>query len=433
MSDFKRVKHYFNRCNPEIPIPENDPDSFYVDFDLKELRGEKCIDALAARIELSDGPTTQLFTGFPGAGKTSELYRLVKKLNDLDYLVVYADSLNTIDVLNPIEYTDVLIALGLAVDEELSKLYKQGKTSKWVKRFGNELKKLLFADVSLHEFKGKIGIESTEIEIGAELKKSPSFRRGLRQAANNQRRQFLDQVRNFFYDADQSIRKVYKQGLVVILDNLEKLSSEADTRDSARNMLLHHSDALRQPNVHLIYTIPAPFIFSVWGPQLGRIYNSEPLVLPMVKIRRQSSGSLYQDGIKAMREALLRRVDFDEVFSGDEEIVEKLIEHCGGYTRDLLRLLQYSLQNAWELPVRAEHVDMAIRKLEKSYRRGLNTDDFPLLQGIKENRPQTVSEESKKRLEQIMTNHYVMIYGNDTEWYDIHPLVGKFIGNSEAG
>jgi hypothetical protein len=433
MSDIDKVKYYFNKCNPNFPIPVEDPNNFYIDFDRFGLRGERCIDSLAATIRLSDSPTTQLFTGFPGAGKTSELFRLSKRLSDFGYLVVYADCSETIDILNPIEYSEVLIALGLVVDERLANLKKEGQVSRWARRFGREIKELLFSDIALQQFKLKVGKVPVATDIGFELKKNPSFRGALRQAANDRRRQFLDQIRTFFYDADKAARKMgSEKGLVVILDNLEKLSTDADTRDSARNMLLHHSDALRQPGIHLVYTVPAPFVFSVWGPQLGRIYDGEPLVLPMVKIRDRRSGKKDKEGTGAMRRLLLRRVDFEEVFAGDEDTLSTLINYCGGYTRDLLRLFQYSLQNAWGFPVKKEHVDMAVSKLERSYKRGFTTDELPLLQYVSEHRPESISEDFRNRLEQVMVNHYVMIYGNDTEWYDLHPIVRKFIQQAET-
>ncbi len=432
MSDMERLKLYFNKCNPDIPIPADDPENLYIDFDRWGLRGERCIDALAATIQLSNKPTTQLFTGFPGAGKTSELLRLVKRLEDLDYLVVYADCLNTIDVLNPIEYSDVLVSLGLALDEKLAGL-KGNASRPWKPRFGGAIKELLFSDVNLKELKLNIGSGLLGSEIGIELKKNPSFRSALRQSANERRRQFLDQVRTFFHDADRESRKRgCNKGVVVILDNLEKLSTDADTRDSARNMFLHHSDALRQPGIHLVYTIPAPFVFSAWGPQLGRIYDSEPLVLPMVKTRERHTGRLHKKGIAGMRDLLLRRVNFEEVFEKDEHVVTKLVESCGGYARDLLRLFRYSLQHAWGLPVKEEHVEMAVHKLERSYRRGFTIDDLPLLQYVGTHRPTAISREYRNRLEQVMVNHYVMIYGNDTEWYDLHPIIERFIHDEES-
>lgn len=133
-----------------------------------------------------------------------------------------------------------------------------------------------------------------------------------------------------------------------------------------------------------------------------------------------------------MREMLLRRVDCEEVFAGDEASLEELVAHCGGYARDLLRLCQYSLQIAWSLPVGREHVEAAIQKLEKSYRRGHSTDDLALLRHVATNRPENIPEELRSRLEQATVNHYVMIYGNDAEWYDLHPIARRFINGGSV-
>jgi len=428
MTKIETLRKYYNNCNPEKPITVDDPDNLYIDFDEKKLRGAKCIDAIAKTIQLSEQPTTQLFTGFPGAGKTSELFRLERQLSEQGYLVVYADCTDTIDTLNPIEYSDVLIALGLAVDEHLAQLKDENRFVQWTQKFGDNLKELLLvrpgvSDISL-QFGGEIG----SANIGLELRKNPNFRSIVREAADSRRRQFLEEVQQFFSEADEAARENgFESGLVVILDNLEKLSMDPDSYYLGRDMLLHHADALRQPNVHLVYTIPAPFVFSSWGPQLGRIYDNEPQVLSMVKVHERQSGKPYTKGLQELRELLLRRVGFEEVFASDDSVVDLLIQNCGGYARDLLRLVQYSLQDAWNLPVQQPHVKAAIKVLERSYRRGFNTDDIELLEYVLEHRPQNIPEEFKDRLEEVMFSHYVMIYANDVEWYGVHPIVERFI------
>ena len=226
MRQIDRLRFFFNRCKPDVPIPADDPEGWYVDFDAEDLRGERCIEVMATRIQLADRPITQLFTGFPGSGKTSELFRLTRSLEGAGYLVVYADTLETVDVLNPIESVDVAIALGLALDERLTALLNEGKLVRWTRRFGHEVKELLFSDVALKELNLKGGGEVAGAEIGLELKSNPSFRKVLRQAANDRRRQFLDQIRTFFGNANNKAREAgFPGGLVVILDNLEKLGT----------------------------------------------------------------------------------------------------------------------------------------------------------------------------------------------------------------
>jgi len=63
----------------------------------------------------------------------------------------------------------------------------------------------------------------------------------------------------------------------------------------------------------------------------------------------------------------------------------------------------------------------------RSYKRSFNTNDLSFLQHIGNDRPESLPEEMRNRIEHFMINHFVMIYGNDTEWYDIHPIVRNFI------
>ena len=427
MKDIARSKYFFNRCNPEVPVPENDPEGLYVDFDNDGLRGERCIQTLKENIEFADQPTTQLFTGFPGSGKTSELLRLVKGLSDKGYFVVFCDALETIDPLNPVAYLDVLVTLCLATEKAFFEIGEKTKIGAWVSRFSREIGEFLYADVIMKEAKVKLGKAPLGADFGIEMKMTPSFRNAARQAANNRRGALLDQVRNFFAKANDHIRENgYPNGLVLILDNLEKLSMEPDTRDSGRDMFLHHADALKTPGVHTIYTIPASYVFSQWGLQLARNFYAEPMVLPMVKITHPQTGNRFEKGYQAMRSLLLKRLDFGEVFGNDEGVVDALIENSGGYTRDLLRLSQYALQSSPQLPVGNQDVIKAIRKIEKSYRRSFRTTAIDLLDFVNQ-RPGSIPEEFRDRLELAMVNHYVMIFGNDSDWYDLHPIMRRIL------
>ncbi len=417
-SPFERIRYYFNRCKPDVPVPADDPERWYVDFDRKGLRGERCIRTAASTITLAEQPTCQLFTGFSGSGKTSELLRLVSVLEQEGYFVVYADASESLDLQNEIVYSDVLIALGLAVGRKIDEAQEKGVATRWWSRFSEELGTLLLSDVKLPGFKLKPG----EAELGIELKENPSFKLQIRDAANAKRRQLLEQARKFFGEADRFVKKNGSpRGLVIILDNLEKLSSEVQA--STKAMFLNHADALKAPGVHMLYTVPARIVFSKVGPELGKLYDGEPLVLPMVKFSDRKSGEPFLKGRRAMGELLLKRLDVDEVFDGKQEAVDALVERSGGYTRDLLRLAQYAIQIAGELPITQKHVDAAVAKLRKSYVRGYSTTYHDLLVYVDQHRPSVIPAPLSSALEEVIDGHFAMIYGNDQDWYDVHPLV----------
>lgn len=422
---FARVKYFYNRCDPLQHVPADDEDEWYVDFDGAQLRGESCMVRLLATVALAEGPTTQLFTGFSGAGKTSELVRLRQRLEADDYFVVLADSLETIDPNSPIEFTDILLALAHAVDVELAR--DRGGASRvltWARRLSREVGDLLVSDVAIQAFKTKTGLDPVAGEIGVEIRHNPSFREVIRRAGNNRRGKLLDQVRDFFEHADAAVRKAgWVGGLVVILDNLEKLSGAPEVRGSALDMFRHHVDALRTPPVHLIYTLPPELVFARSGALLGRLYSGEPLVLPMVRLWSRDRREEEAEGLATMRELVARRVDLTEVFAGDEALLDRLVRCSGGYPRDLLRLVQYGLQAANSLPVAASHVSSAISSLRLSYQRALATSDLPLLTHVRDHRPLVIPDEYMSRVEEVVTAHFVMVYANHQQWYDLHPVV----------
>jgi hypothetical protein len=52
------------------------------------------IKQLEQRIKFADPESLSLFSGFRGSGKTTELFRLRKRLQEMDCTVLYADALD---------------------------------------------------------------------------------------------------------------------------------------------------------------------------------------------------------------------------------------------------------------------------------------------------------------------------------------------------
>src|SRR5216684_771689 len=74
---------------------------------------------LQDHIELSAGESFQLFSGFRGSGKTTELLRLKQRLEQAGCLVLYADALEYVNPSEPIDVSDFLIVLGGAFGDAL--------------------------------------------------------------------------------------------------------------------------------------------------------------------------------------------------------------------------------------------------------------------------------------------------------------------------
>ena len=105
MSDL--ITKIYNSFDPSRPLPAGDPQ--YVDC--RSVRGdEDIVSDLGKRMRNSNQMTYQLYTGHRGSGKSTELRRLQKSLEEHGFFVVYfeADE-EDIDPQN-VEYIDILLA-----------------------------------------------------------------------------------------------------------------------------------------------------------------------------------------------------------------------------------------------------------------------------------------------------------------------------------
>src|SRR5208282_5743212 len=62
-------------------------------------------------IELTATESIQMFSGFRGSGKTTELFRLKKSLEDQGYVVLYGDALEYLNPAQEIDISNLLIVL----------------------------------------------------------------------------------------------------------------------------------------------------------------------------------------------------------------------------------------------------------------------------------------------------------------------------------
>lgn len=109
--DFATRKRLYNLCNPSEPLEPVDARNIDIDKLAGGVRGDDWLGKVLRRLQLSDEPLCELLTGLPGSGKTTELKRLLEKLEDphRDKLLgVYIDAEQVVDLTNPIDVPDLL-------------------------------------------------------------------------------------------------------------------------------------------------------------------------------------------------------------------------------------------------------------------------------------------------------------------------------------
>jgi len=372
------------------------------------------------RIKFSPVDSLQMFSGFRGSGKTTELFRLKKSLEELGYVVLYGDALSYLNPSEPIEISDLLIVLAGAFSDALEEVLKIdiGGESYWT-RFFNYLTK---TDVELKEAGVKTGIE-----LKLALSSTPSFRQKLQQVLSSRIGELKNQLDKFIEDGVKAVRKARGENaqIVFIFDSLEQvrgsLTNEQAVIHSVETLFAHHLKKLELPYVHAVYTVP-PWLQFVM-PNAVKV-----TILPSVRQwENDDQRTTYKTGWDALCELVKKRfgeADFKEFF-GHTGNADRLIEVCGGHFRDLLLLLRETVIRAESLPVSDDAIRHAILAVRGNFL-PIAIEDAVWLDQIEKlrtsalpsNKPEDVS-----RLTRFLDTHFVLYLTNGKDWYDIHPLI----------
>lgn len=376
-------------------------------------------------IEFSDTESVQMFSGFRGSGKTTELFRLKESLQEQGYVVLYGDALKYLNPAQEIDISDLLIVLAGTFSDALDaeNLADIGRDSYW-DRIVNYL---TTTNVELDE----IGLKS-----GAEFKLSletvPTFRQRLQEKMASRIGELKKTVDRFFEDGIKAIRAKRGDdipGVVFIFDQMEQirgsLANEQSVIHSVERLFSQHLKLMEIPYLHMVYTVPPWLKFML--PNMVRIE-----MLPSIRQwNNDPSRSQYPDGWKALRSLVFRRFgsqDFGQFFgaSGSQHpLADRLIAVCGGHFRDLLLLLREAVLRVQSLPISEDVIQSAITAATSNFL-PIAIDDAKWLTQIEHVRgpvlPST-GEKDVNRLTRFLDTHFVLYFANGTEWYDIHPLI----------
>lgn len=411
----------------EEPLPAGDPR--YVDT--QAARGsEQTFSRLAKKFGwdpvgnafFAPGDKHVLFFGHTGSGKTTELRRHARWLNESRrFYVVEVDVLQKLDR-NNLQYTEVLMAMAEALLERLS-------------TDGHHLGADALAPVRSW-FASVVSTRGTSRELSADLQAgveasggvpalvklfarfTAAFKTGasLKEEWRLEMRNRFTALADAFSDLIRSAEGLLREGgraqrVLFLVDGTDKMNSEDMLR-----FFVADAEQLLAIRTLAIYTAPLHLKYD--GRLGGKLDAS--MVLPMIKLQERG-GERCEAGWTALREMLLLRAD-RSLFAGDAEI-NRLVEHCGGHPRELLRLLGLCCEVA-EGVIDAKVVDHAIRLLAADYRRFLEPDDYAQLRAIDADGTHGGND---GRAQGLLHRLALMEY-NDGGWRRSHPVVRTLEG-----
>ena len=424
----------YNLSNPVQPLPPGDPR--YVDC--TPVRGdEDVVSQMFNAITWSDVHVAQLFTGHRGSGKSTELLRLQARLVEAGFVVLYFQADDDLD-LNDLEYTDLLLSIARRVTGDL-----QGQgihlPEDLLQSVADWFAETLYSEEQRREIdreleaEAQLGIGLPEsmplvarlmARVSGQIKTGRAVKTEIRRKLDPQISQLIANLNHLLDAAHARIRKAGQRGLVLLVDNLDRIVFRdlGDGRTTHHALYVEHGEQLRALHCHLVYTVPISVMYSDRATAVTSIFPDYQ-VLPMLKVRNRD-GSEYPPGLGYLREILASRMDLRKLF--DSGAAEDLCRASGGHPRDLMLLVRYACtyapRDVWPRPITLGVVQRAESRLVAEYSRMVPEGHFPLLARV--HLLKTVQNDEAHQL--MLYNLSVLEYVNGAPpWHDVHPAVTK--------
>lgn len=267
---------------------------------------------------------------------------------------------------------------------------------------------------------GKLGIPllaSLFAALTTAFKTNATYKDEIRREIRNTFAEFAKAFNSMLRQAELALNHQQKARRVLfVVDGTDKLRWE-----DQKSFFVHDGEQLLAIDAHVIYS--APLSLKYEGNLLGKL--DADLVLPMIKLY-ESDGGRCEAGWLALTRILLLRAA-RALFASEAEI-NKIVEHCGGHPRELLRLLKLCCEFQETGTINAATVDLAIKQLASEYRRFLEPDDYAMLAKIDRD---TAHGGNDERTRKLLYNLALLEY-NDGGWQRSHPVVKLLDGYRRA-
>jgi hypothetical protein len=372
--------------------------------------------------------SVQLFSGFRGTGKSTELRRLRRLLESHGYKVVLCDMKRYLNLSTPIDISDFLISIAGALSDALaqdSDLAGEDVAKRGYWQRAVDLMTRTKVELEPLQLSASAGAASASLKIG--LHQDPSFREQLQARMKGHLGALVDDVRAFMIDCVKAVQRKHGEDtkLVVLFDSIEQIRgssvNDAQVFESVQTLFEGHSDKLRFQGMHVIYTVP-PWL-KIRAPGVINLYDNF-FLLPCIKIRERD-GTVCDAGVEVLGKIVAARGDSTRLFAERADFDHVLAE-TGGYLRDLFRALQGLMMNAADqasLPVDREAIDFELSELRNHYV-PISLQDARWLAKVAHSHEAELPEHDEiPNLSRYFDTHLLLCYRNGDEWYDLHPLI----------
>ena len=278
--DGKFLKAFYNAVSNR-PLEPDDPR--YVPLYNEALADADPVQQLALAVERST-ESVRLFCGYRGTGKSTELRRLKRRLEESGHLVFLCDMEDYLNLSTPVDVSDFLMAVAGSFDEVVRKEHGDAVGSS--KSYWERLERLL-TNLKVE------GVSVAAAGLKASLKGDPTYKQRLQARVAGHIGALVADVREFCASRVTALRthaKAPDREVVLLIDSVEHIrgtfSNAADVQCSVETLFAGHAEKLRIPDMHVVYTVPPSL--KAHYPNIGQLYDEGGLeTLPSFKLHEQ--------------------------------------------------------------------------------------------------------------------------------------------------
>jgi len=384
------------------------------DFYVERPKGAPSpIEELKDRIENAESAKKYLFLGFRGCGKSTELNRLSRALDESRFLIV-SYSIRELDV-SDFDFRDFFASMALKIYDTAEKEIELERDIKDDFRdFMMHITKVSEQDVTKYREMGISFSKFILLKLGREAKTREYIRKELETKISD-----LIQRLNWL---TMEVENKSTKRIVVIVDDLDKLARGQHAED----FFYKNYGLLIKPNCFVIYTFPIPLTFNPYYENVRHAFDDD-IILPQLPVRSRDRKRINEENFNFYKGIVEKRMDLGLV---EEEALKDAILSTGK-TSEFISVMRDAAIKAHRNEnekITTEEVGKALEKLRRTYDRTLTEAHKRRLLEIydkKEARDENISDSTSRDL--LFSLTAVEYEDEEGRWCDINSLLQPLV------
>src|SRR5450759_4895359 len=351
-------------------------DDFYV---IRPAGSPSPIEELKDRIEHAVNAEKYLFLGFRGSGKSTELNRL-SRLIDEDKFIIIRYSINELNV-SDFDFRDFFASMALKIYETAASEVKLEKDIEDdFKEFMMNITKVSEQDFTSYSKTGLSFSKLIILKLGREEKTREFVRKELETKISDLIQKLNCLIREVENKANKKI--------VIVVDDLDKLTSGQQAED----FFYKNYRLLIQPKCFIIYTFPIPLAFNPYYENVRHDFDDD-VILPQLPLKSKDGKKINIENFNFYRQLVGCRMDLNLI---EEDALKEAI-FSTGKTSEFISVIRDATIKAHRKEkgkITKEEIKEVLEKLRRTFDR-------------------TLTEAHKKRLLEIYTTKEVRDQSSD--------------------